>query len=403
MKHKVMFCDDQPDVVRKLTNNVRSVAPTDRYEFVDGGTNALGLASSSATAEAARALLGRRNAARMGSDCTDECVFDDVDILVLDYDLVHIDEDRSRHTGEGLARLARTFSRCGVVVVLNQFREVEFDLGMRGHLWSYADINISADLIDTAGLWTDPPWEGFRPWSWQTLAAAVETQKSRQTLVVGSFEDSIVDVLGIQEEDAVRFSDTAFEFLAPEATNFGDLARITFKDYLAHAGDRDAMAASSDIAAATRFVGARIGKWLEREVLGGQDVLVDIPHLVERYPFLLGGDRQELDAWNEAIYSPEVIRERVPTEAWFEPADFLSRPAVWRHRFEADAGISETSYSFDYSTVPPYAFLEDTSQFARLEDAKGFRAGHHNAFDARFVKGIDYIRYSPQRRFALGD
>ena len=403
MKYKVMFCDDEPDLADQLKRRVSSVAPADDYELVSVPTDAATSAGSSTIAAAARGLLARRNAARAGSGHTDECIFDDVDILVLDYDLVHIDEDRSRHTGEGLARLARMFSTCGVVVVLNQFRDVGFDLGMRGHLWSYADTNIGADQIANEGLWTKPPWEGFRPWSWQTLGAAVETQKARQALVEGSFEKSIVDVIGLQEEDALRLSDSAFEFIAPKAASFGQLARVTFKDFLAHAGDRDAKAASSDIKAATRFVGARIGKWLERELLGGQDVLVDIPHLIERYPFLLGNDCSKLDAWNEAVHSPDLIREQVPTEAWFEPARFLSRPAVWRHRFEADAGISDTSYSFDYSAVPPYAFLEDMSQFERLEDAIGFRAGHHNAFDARYVKGIEGVTYAPQRRFALGD
>lgn len=401
MKYKVMFCDDEPDIADRLTSKVSSVAPPDRYEFISVPTDATDLAGSP-TLTGARELLARRNAAREVSYHKGECVFDDVDILVLDYDLVHIDKDRSRHTGEGLARLARIFSTCGVVVVLNQFREVGFDLGMRGHLWSYADINVGADQIDTKGLWTDPPWDGFRPWSWQTLGAAVETQKSRQALVGRSFDSSIVETIGLQEEDALRLSDAAFEFIAPEATSFGQLISVTFKDYLEHAGDLDAKAASSsDVDAATRFVAARIGKWLERELLGGQDVLVDVPHLVERYPFLLGSDCSKLEAWNAVVHSPGLIREQVPEEAWFEPASFLSRPAVWRHRFEADAGISDTSYSFDYSTVPSYAFLEDTSRFALLEDAKRFRAGHHNAFDARHVKGVDGIRYAPQRRFAL--
>lgn len=409
-KHRVLICDDDANLEAGWVRDVRSVAPKDTY-VVEGRTPEPGekLHTGNPAVEAAvRELLARRSAVRdTGSPerAVQACLFDDVDVLVLDYDLIHIDERKTRHTGEGIGRLARTFSTCGVVVVLNQFRDVQFDLALRGHVWSYADLNLHAELVGTEGLWSNAPWTGFRPWSWQTLSGAVGTQRSRRDVVSSHYDEPIVDVLGFQEDDVRRLSDSAFEFFWPSAQEFTDLRAVTFRRFLEDvSSDRDAAAAGmADRDAAARFVGARVGKWLEREVLGAQDVLVDVPHLIQRYPFLLGGDYKELAAWNATIHDQETMRRQLPEDCWFERPELLSRPAVWRQRFESDEGISGRSYDFDYSDVPEFVFLEDASLFAPAEEAKEFRAGYHNAFDRRFVQRFPRIQYAPQRRFALGD
>ena len=403
MEYDVLICDDERRREEELVADVKSTVDEDKYRIRDAWES--GGASSNPVQDATHELLARRSAARTNELYPrQDCLFDNVDVLILDYDLVLVDKRQTRHTGEGIARLVRMYSNCHVVVVLNQFRGVHFDLGLRGHLWSYADMNIHAEVLDRPGLWKEPPWTGFRPWSWHTLDAAVIAQRSRQSMVSSYYDEPIVDVLGLRPADASRLSDSAFSFLGPEAGTSGDLAKVTFRDFLAGAGDRDASAAAkSNDETSSRFVGARVGKWLEREVLGGQDVLVDIPHLVQRYPFLLGDGVRQIASWNDAIHNPDVVRNEVPTDAWFEPEGVLSRPAVWRQRFEADERIAEVSYEFNYTDVPALVFLEDSSEFAPLEDAKRFRAAYHNAFDTRFVKNIVGFKYGPQRRFALGD
>ena len=50
-----------------------------------------------------------------------------------------------------------------------------------------------------------------------------------------------------------------------------------------------------------RVGAARISKWLERLVLPEQDILVDAPHLVLRYPNLITSDkkRKKIETWKQ--------------------------------------------------------------------------------------------------------
>ena len=402
MTYSVLICDDHPETGSEWVEEVCKVTPRDTYSVLEAPEN-------KDTQCAIKELFARQNA-MLDQQQRDRspCLFDRADILILDYDLLYIDEENARHTGESLARLARTFSNAEVVVVYNQFPGPHFDLSLRGHLSSHADLNLRADLLDTPGLWTDPPWEGFRPWHWQTLHHAVKTQRERQCLVRDHFEDPIVEVLGMCEEDLLRLSDTAVGFIAPDARDWGDVREWTFRKWtLSSFAGRlgNGLGASAlleaDAEAAYRFTASRVGKWLERQVLGPQDVLVDLPHLILRFPFLLGDDLGKPEVWTAAVWGGEEVKSRVPQHHLFQPANVLSRPAVWVSRLLEQAGIRESRASFDYSRVPPLVFLEDTSAFEPFEAAQQFRAGHHNAYDGRFVKCVAGKDYAPQRRLAF--
>ena len=405
MTYSVLVCDDT-DLGIEWANDVRTVVSKLPYKVLDPP-------DKKPLRDAIQEVFARQ--CSLHEDPPREratCMFDSADILILDYDLLHIDEHNARHTGESLARLVRLFTTAGVVVVVNQFGGVHFDLSLRGHLSSHADLNLDADLLDTRGLWTGPPWDGFRPWHWQTLSRAVETHKTRQRVVREHFDEPIVEVLGMQEEDIARLSDAAFGFIAPNAGDWQGIREQTFRSFVdqvlhSFAGMRKPAKGRSasvlfdaDKEAVYRFAASRVGKWLERRVLAPQDALVDLPHLIQFYPFLLGKDMAELDAWNAAVHGNESLRGRVPDGCWFESGNVLSRPAVWRQRVVDDPAFRAARGKFDYSTVPAYVFLEDESSFAPLDEAKQFRAGHHNAFDGRFVKRIDGFNYAPQRRLA---
>lgn len=402
MTYSVLICDDDPKESSDWLEKLCNVAPTEHYTVRETPTR---IEVRDAIREVfARQCAMLKRCPRMPKDC----LFDRADILILDYDLLYIDEANARHTGESLARLVRTFSKVEVVVVYNQFPGPHFDLSLRGHLSSHADLNLRADLLDTPGLWTDPPWNGFRPWHWQTLHLAVETQRARQRLVRDHFEDPIVEVLGMCDEDFLRLSDTAVGFIAPNARDWGDVCKWTFRKWTldSFAGrPTNGLSASvlleADEEAAYRFTASRVGKWLERQVLGPQDVLVDLPHLILRFPFLLGDDLEKSEVWTAAVWGGEEVKSRVPQHYLFQPANVLSRPVVWASRLLEQAGFRESRASFDYSNVPPLVFLEDTSAFEPFEGVRQFRAGHHNAYDRRFIKCVADKDYAPQRRLAF--
>lgn len=400
MTYSVLVCEDEIETARERVSQIKATVP-EEYKVLPVPTN-------SQMCESIKELLRRRKLSRAGNPWTpDGCLFDGLDILVVDYDLLHIDEDNAQYTGEGIARLARTFSTCYVVIILNQYPGLQFDLSLRGHLMSHGDLNIDSGLIGTPSLWRDPPWEEFRPWSWQTLSKAVETQKARVAFVEKKLNQSIFEAFGMEAEDVFHLSDTGFGFVAPDARDYMVFQNQTFKSFLENTIDgRDANSVvkrdSESLRPAAQFVGARIGKWLEREVLGPQDVLIDIPHLIQFYPFLLDADVKEIDTWNNAIHNKVALENAVPDYCWFKPDGFLSRPVIWRRRLEKNIDFVTRRAEFDYAPVPEIVFLEDVSVFAPLSETTGFRAGFHNSFDRRYVKVVDGVTYSPQRRFAVG-
>lgn len=404
MTCSILVCDDEPDVARDWLAAIEGVLPQGAYAL-------LPVPSNEEIRSAIQVLLRRRAALRDGhARAAELCIFDTADVLVLDYDLLHVDEANTRYTGEGLARLARAFSTCGPILVLNQYLEAQFDLSLRGHMESFADLNIDADVIARPGLWCGAPWDGFRPWHWPVLDKAAQDFKTRAQFLLQEdrLEGSIVDVLGMNAENAGRLSDTAFGFLAPEAMSYDGLAKSSFSDFIGSnsaavdTGDGEKLVAQ-DPEAASRIAASRLAKWLEREVLGPQDVLADVPHLLQRLPFLFAGDLGDLDAWNAAVAGgPEQFTDILPQEAWFQADGWLSRPAVWWRAVERSDAVREARAKFDYSSSPDFVFLEDVSRFAPLAEATEFRAGFHNQFDRRFVARIPDIRYAPQRRFAFG-
>ena len=397
MTCSVLICDDDRELAVECVDKIQKIE-LNNYEFREAP-------SPRDVRDAVNELLRRRKTVRGGHPYErQQCLFDQNDILIIDYDLTHIDDDRAQHTGEGIGRLARMYSDCAVVVVFNQFGQVDFDLSLRGHLSSHADLNLTVKLLDTPGLWTEPPWQGFRPWSWQTLSRAVASQRARETVFGHDLTKSIVDTLGIRQDDALGMSDSAFGFIAPEASGFTGLREMTFRSFVSMTAGRDAKnLLSSDKSAAVRFGAARIGKWLDREVLGPQDVLIDVPHLLQRFPFLLGERMADVEAWNAAIHQTNRLRQYINDSYWFEPAGCLSKPAVWVRRLEADAEFRMQRADFsNYSSIPDVVFMEDCSVFEDISLGKEFRAGFHNSFDRRHVRQCPGVLYGPQRRLSFG-
>ena len=98
--------------------------------------------------------------------------------------------------------------------MMNQFKGPQFDLGMRGHLDSFADVNLDADLINSPALWRIvPATANFNPTTWRPLPTILNAgrQLSKQ-LEEDGLDTLITSNLGLNEDAIAHLSDTAIRF-----------------------------------------------------------------------------------------------------------------------------------------------------------------------------------------------
>jgi hypothetical protein len=152
-----------------------------------------------------------------------------------------------------------------------------------------------------------------------------------------------------------------------------------------------------------RVGAARISKWLERLVLPGQDVLVDAPHLVSRYPSLISDGIEEIETWNRTarrasydelgVSSENIERFRLKKEHW------LSRPVWFWDELRECEEITEVREPWKI-TQPDWVFCEDASAFHK-EGYREFVADVESPFARRFVRFFEDVEYRPSMRFSL--
>ena len=110
---------------------------------------------------------------RDNGTCSNETTkFDDASIFIIDYDLLKSQATKFL-TGEIITYIVRCFSDCKLIIGLNQFGDNPFDLTLRGHPESFADLNLGVDQLGNPDLWRGD-WgdsrRGYRPWYWPDLS-----------------------------------------------------------------------------------------------------------------------------------------------------------------------------------------------------------------------------------------
>jgi hypothetical protein len=337
------------------------------------------------------------------------CEFDAADIVLIDYDLVGTDDTKSASlTGEGVAYLARCYSDVGVIVAFDQFQSTQtFDLTLRGHLESFADINLTSDLIADRGLWTEE-FGAFRPWGWPILTAEPARYRALASRVVKQIDVPILQAVGLIGSRRLNpVGDSLLrdhlDFIShpekePEDVTFADFV-ISCKMGL-RVKDRP-----WDDRAIARIAAARVGKWLEKVVLPGQNILVDAPHLAMRFPSLLKGSKTSLDTWNKTTsLTPETedagLKQSLTRATRFQPSEWLSRPAWYWPLLSRSTAIKEVRDPWQ-SEEPAFVFCEDTSRFASPDEVKEFVATLPSDYVRRYVMRLPSVNYEPRARFAL--
>ena len=399
---RIYVCDDNEDMANEWVDGINTAAPDtfDIYKIKD------------AKKEISK-LLARKIAVENRNEPSNiESEFDAIDILVVDYDLVHLDDDGERTTGEGIARLARSYSQCGAIVVMNQFKGPQFDLGMRGHLDSFADVNLDAGLIDIPALWQFVSAKReFNPTTWTPLPVRFKAGRwLSQKLKRAGLDAAIAPLLGLNKDALERLSDTAFGFLSTKAESSSELADVTVRDFLERSLGPDQV--EHWVACAEEylygFAAFRLIKWLDRAVLRPLEVLIDAAHLIDRLPFLIDDkiDLSDPENWAKAVSKPIELLH------WNELKPFHNEKATmvlgkdvfdW-FRMVDDERIEELQDEYLELENRPARFhlAEDTSRFVERDKLTSYRADFHNFGDRRAIEEIPGVTYGPLRRIRFG-
>ena len=159
---------------------------------------------------------------------------------------------------------------------------------------------------------------------------------------------------------------------------------------------------------------ADIDLWFRRDVLGPQDMLVDVPHLLMRMPFLLGTKVSDIDHWNRAItetVAPFGMEQKLfddhLSKAQFKHEMWVSSASFWWPTLKYDEKLNELFFQSKHEDWLDVVFCEDRSVFlARsLGDEEGapieFSAEFEGSWGRRHVARIAGIQYAPRSRFAV--
>jgi hypothetical protein len=409
-KKKILICDDEPGM-RESWKNALEAIPTVQRGFEVEIISDVEFAGTLMDLEKRRRTAREESTSVPGSTWGDN-PFDTAAILIVDYDLFGFKKE-DYITGEGVAYLARCYSRCGLIIALNQYGENNFDLTLKGNPGSFADLNMGSTQLSNQGLWGEP-WDGFRPWYWPLLPLATEALERRAAdLLDGHLDEPIMNYLGFPEEisETLPRSSKEFLFLGNETES------VTFREFVTPPGSglrsKDKTLDDESVA---RIAASRIAKWLERMVLAGQDILVDAPHLVTRFPSLLTNDIEDREVWNRTASFKGVssigIKYKTIQEFRFEKQDWLSRPAWFWRRVSSHDRITEVADPWS-TKRPDLVFCEDLSKFLPQNATHEFVADLPSPFVRRFVsnpdskelrkiaKDLRQVNYIPAVRFSL--
>ena len=404
-KKSILVCDDNQQIARRWSSQIQEVCPPD---FASESLPQAELVEVIASLEERR-KNARSSGGHDGGRSKNR--FDEADILVIDYDLLNL-KSQSFITGENLSYLARCYSRCGLIVGLNQFGTNDFDLSLKGHPESCADLNVGGNQVSNPGLWKGE-WTGFRPWHWPILPLALQAYERRIRELKTNLDEPIVPFLGLDNDETLSLPASTTEFLGRRE----DVTKITFRAFVSSSGNglrpKDKAYDEETVA---RIAAARLWKWLERVVLAGQDILVDAPHLVSRFPSLLNVSRGKLESWNKSASLDRDDKVGLDTrkisKCRFRKSSWLSRPAWSWKCVRSINSILEVASPWD-KEGSGFVFCEDISRFLPKASARRFVADLASPYVQRFVSdassreckrfaaALRSVNYRPQVRFSL--
>ena len=430
---KVLVCDDLSEENREFENALEEAKLPD-IDIVRLSGDVL-KQQLNTLFEGVNAILGDRDV----TDNPSPTAFDDADIVILDNNLAHLKIEGARLTAEAIAGYIRAFSYAPYILSINKNPDVDFDLRyLIGDYATRTDLAVNADHLSNPALWTRKRADaknGFLPWYWPKLQDVAIDRRKKIEFVQHRLDETVSDVFGIGADnfDSLSRQARALLSLAEETKEHGTeggRARgttATFRDVflasnrsLPNKEERIILQrkAEQDIgsvdAIVARVVAADIDFWFRRDVLGPQEVLVDIPHLLMRMPFILGGSAGDIECWNTAVdvarnepslgLDPTLFNKHLKKAA-FEQDEWMSSPCFWWPRLRDNDELN-ACFSAGDTNWADAVFCEDRSEFLPLKPKDGrsppreFVAQFEGSWNRRYVADIEDVRYVPKTRFA---
>ena len=411
-KQKILIYDDEhgriDDFNRKLGEGLDKAGQSENFDIIS--------LENGAFQDSIRVLEQRRIAFRGEGESTKDGAeeIDNASIFIIDYDLLGSQVEESQVgslTGEIIAYLVRCFSKCKLIIGLNQYGGNPFDLTLRGDLDSFADLNLGEDQLSNRDLWIGN-WgdsrQGFRPWSWPSLCDLLRDFDERVKDVQENLDKSISEFLNFDRELFQVLPRAIVQFIEKQEQK--EHFQTTFREFVTESGNglklKDTKALDKGINdhILARVGAARISKWLEYILLPEQDILVDAPHLISRYPSLITGDEKKIETWNKVAQLVGHDKLGLNTDL-IEPYRFkknhwVSRPVWFWDKLRECERIREIIEPW-LTVKPNWVFCEDASYFYNRENCREFLADTASPFIQRFVKYFDEVDYRPRVRFSL--
>lgn len=392
---KILIYDDESAIGKGYADRLERSTDVKRY------FNEIECVDNSTFLKEMRELRARQIALRKGETREyEETLTDSASIMIVDYDLVNAPEYASFLTGEIVSYYVRCFSQCRYIIGLNQFGTNNFDLSLKRHSHSFADLNIGNEQLDNPGLWGGKT-KGFKPWYWPNIPKVLDSIDQKIDDVERNLKVPICEFFGMSPEIISTLPKIVSEYLGDTPEN------VTFENFLNGntLKPRDKQYVDINYPVTKLLIISRISKWLEEVILPGQNILIDAPHLIDMYPSLLLGDHKDMETWDNTarLDIPEeemgldfkaIEKFRMKNNHW------LSRPAWFLSKLIDNQEIQEVRepWSREDSDLE---FCEDSSTFLKSSDCKEFLIEIDTPYARRYVREFADVIYVPRVRFLL--
>lgn len=400
-RRKVLVCDDNPKRVEDWASRLTEILDEARFEVSP--------LSPGEFAEAVGALHERLRASKAKEDLSldDGARFlDDADILLIDSDLTPdpsvevdskseqaIDDNLVGEYGSNVARLARAYSTAGILVVINHiYKQRTFDLTMTRFADLPADAYITSNDLDNKGLWGGSIDGSFRPWSWPNLLQLAPPDKS--VMPSATLESSVLDVLGIDESRSDLIDDKQWERLTFDVDSPASVTMLEVAKSSSF-GLGPIVNASAPNDQLLRVAKSALRRWLDHVVAPSQNLIVDLPHLIQDRPWLAPQARKNGEKLSQLVAGSWSGQHDIAPEAQAaELSQFIGRSVWWVDRLPA-------RQSGDRLDSDDLVFCEDTSDFRHPGETREFESNIPGPFQSRFVAKLPNVEYTPIRRILV--